>query len=234
MASSILASLFSRAESPGAGDAGAGHFGLSTGRLEALSDGVFAIVVTLLILLIEPPPAHLNEGMLLKALAEMWVHVVAYVISFVLLGIYWWRHHVIFHYLKKTDRTLLWLNILFLMVVAFVPFPTALLIEYLGTAEEEIAVLLYGGVHVLCGGMLYAMWSYATKGHRLVRSDLSPLIVAQLRVHLLLKVGVYVLSMAVSFVNVYAALLLYALIPALNFLTRTRGLHEVDLVQYAK
>ena len=203
--------------------------GLSRGRLETLTDGVVAIVITLLVIYIEPPPAHMTEDQLVAELIKLTPGFVAYVISFILLCLYWWRHHVIFHYLVRVDKTLMWINLLFLMCVALVPFPTALVTEYLGTKQEEIAVMIYGAIHLLCGLLLYAIWQYAAGKRRLIAEHVSTRVIVRTREALAFKPAVYAFSMVLSLLSIEVALLLYALIPLLHFLPRYREIHDVDL-----
>jgi uncharacterized membrane protein len=106
---------------------GAG-LGMSVGRLEAFSDGVLAIVITLLILDVHVPVGH--EGTLGTALAEQWPQYVAYLVSFLIVGIIWLNHHATINLLARTDHRLQVLNLLLLLPVSVLPWPTALLAEY--------------------------------------------------------------------------------------------------------
>jgi len=208
-------------------DENGSNIGLSKGRLEALSDGIFAVAVTLLVLVIEPPTDAKDP--LLDLLLSKWHVFAAYTFSFILIGIYWWRHHVIFHYIEKVDTVLIWLNLAFLLVVAFVPFPTSLLIEYFNDPEEYIAGVLYGIVQMLCVLLLMAMWCYATWGNRLVPDRLNPYIVRRFKFLLLLNLVIYILSIGLAFVDVKLSLLIYLIIPLLSFLPVFRVAHEADL-----
>ena len=209
-------------------DKNSSNIGLSTGRLEALSDGIFSIVVTLLVLFIEPP-TDADENPLLDLLLSKWHVFAAYAFTFILIGIYWWRHHVIFHYIEKLDSILIWLNLTFLLVVAFVPFPTSLLIEYLDDPDEYIAGVLYGIVHMLCVLLLMAMWWYATWENRLVSDRLNPHIVRRFKLVLLLSLVIYILSIGLAFADIKLSLLIYVIIPLLSFLPMFRIAHETDL-----
>jgi uncharacterized membrane protein len=79
-------------------------------------------------------------------------------LSFVIVGIYWVAHHNSFHYIKRSDRTLLWLNLLLLLCIVFIPFPTALVGQY---PEQQISVVIYGGTLVITGLVLQLLWWYA-------------------------------------------------------------------------
>jgi uncharacterized membrane protein len=136
-----------------------------TGRVEAFSDGVFAIAITLLVLEIKVPDdtAHLAH-----ALGELWSSYLAYAISFLLIGLVWANHHVMFTHIRFADRMLLFVNTLLLMNVAFIPFSAAVLAAtFRDGAGERTAVLLYGGTLVVGGIFFNAVWAYARR-HRLL------------------------------------------------------------------
>src|SRR5918998_422535 len=116
-----------------------------TGRIEAFSDGVFAIAITLLVIEIGVPHVEDARTTLFGALIEQWPSYLAYVISFLQIGVIWANHHNRFRFIARSDHVLLFLNILFLMCVAFIPFPTALLAEYLQGTERTTAGAVYAG-----------------------------------------------------------------------------------------
>jgi len=123
---------------------------LPLNRIEALSDGMFAIIMTLLVIEIKPPEVH-DAAQVAEALRHSLVallpKIVAYAISFLTLAIFWVSHHQHFHALQHADRGVLWLNNLLLLFLAFVPFPTAVLGEY---PTQPLAVALYGAALGLC------------------------------------------------------------------------------------
>jgi uncharacterized membrane protein len=184
--------------------------GLKLDRLLALADGTLAIVITLLVLLLEPPPPHLSQGDVVKDVLAMGHYFAAYVMSFMLVGIYWLGHHGLFHHIRRGNLTLVWLNLVFLMCVAFVPFPTALLVEY---PKDRMAAVVYGLAQLLCSSSLGAIWFYAVRRRRLVSQNLSREIIV--RTSLKLGVGpvVYLLSILAAFQHRGLSLLLYALVP---------------------
>ncbi len=146
--------------------------GLPTNRLEAFSDGVFAIAITLLILTIAVPvlsPTEVAEGKLSPALIALLPKFLSFVVSFLVIGIFWVGHHMMFHYIVRTDRVLLWLNLLLLLAISFFPFPVALIGEY-GSARP--AVLLYGATLFFGGCIFSLIWFYATRQHHLVPENL--------------------------------------------------------------
>jgi len=124
-------------------------------RLEAFSDGVFAIVITLLILDIRFPEVPYNE--FFKTLITVLPRILAYVMSFIIIGLYWVSHHNSMHAMKKTDRGFLWLNILLLLCVSFIPFPTSLLGRYPFQAGP---IMIYGITLITCNAVGYVMLIY--------------------------------------------------------------------------
>ena len=200
---------------------------LTLERLQTLTDGVIAIVITLLVLTIEVPPrSDLNETQLNRLLMQNWLQFVGYILSFTLVGIYWLMHHTIFHYIRSGDRTLTWLCLIFLMFIAFIPFPTGLLVEY---PEEIITILIYGGAHTICGLSLAAIWFYATSGRRLVSPRIDPLVVRSIRFRLIAGPTLYITSMVLALVADEIALLLYVITPVIYILPRFTDSHWAEL-----
>ena len=139
---------------------------MTTGRLEAFSDGVFAIAITLLVLGIAVPPPGTALG---AELLRLWPSFLTYVVSFLLIGAIWINHHAIFRHIVRVDGTLLVLNLLQLMVFAFLPFPTAVLAEaFLHGTDKGIAVTLYSGTLAVGGLFVNVVWQYAARGNRLL------------------------------------------------------------------
>ncbi|MER6126096.1 TMEM175 family protein [Streptomyces sp. NPDC001795] len=135
-------------------------------RVEAFSDGVFAIAITLLILEIKVPKVG-EHGDLWHALGAQWPSYAAYVVSFLFIGIIWINHHQLLSYVARVDRTLMFLNLLVLMVVAVVPWPTAMLAEYLQEDEaSHVAAAVYSLVMVAMALAFHALWWHLTRtGH---------------------------------------------------------------------
>jgi len=143
--------------------------GLRTGRLEAFSDGVFAIAITLLVLDIAVPRGPQPE--LLRTVAALWPAYLAYVVSFATIGAVWLGHNAITDYLDRTDTTFVRLNLLLLLFVAFLPFPTRLFADYIGADRpERVAATIYGIVLLLTLTLLWGLWRYAVR-EDLVRPD---------------------------------------------------------------
>jgi uncharacterized membrane protein len=145
--------------------------GLPMNRLEAFSDGVFSIAITLLVLEIAVPLAADRD--LVGALAEEWPAYLAYVISFLTIGWVWIGHSAITVHVQRADGLFLRFNLLLLMAVAFLPFPTRLMAEYLGKADpERVAVILYGCVLLVISLLIEALWRYAVATRELDGGEL--------------------------------------------------------------
>jgi uncharacterized membrane protein len=124
-------------------------------RLEAFSDGVFAIVITLLILDIRFPEVDYSQfGTILVTLLP---RILAYVMSFIIIGVYWVTHHNSMQAMRKTDRSFLWLNILLLLCISFIPFPTSLLGRY---PFQAWPIIIYGITLIVCNAVGYLMIVY--------------------------------------------------------------------------
>jgi uncharacterized membrane protein len=140
-----------------------------TGRLEAFSDAVFAITITLLILEIRPPT---DDRHLLHGLVALWPSYLAYAITFLFIGQVWANHHVMFDHIRVADRVVLLLNTLLLMVVAFLPFATSVLAGALRSGDgQRTAVVFYGIAFDMTALTFNAVWQYARR-HRLLSKAL--------------------------------------------------------------
>lgn len=180
---------------------------LNKNRIEALTDGVFAVVMTLLVLDISVPQISSHYAIdsvaagteLLKRLFDLWPKILSFGISFVILAIYWVAHHRQFHYIKQSNRGLIWINIMFLMATCLVPFSTSLLGEY---REQEISILVYGGNSIVIAFVLYVQWRYVTTSRhgRLLDESLDPIMKTTLSRRTLFGIIVYLIATGFSFV----------------------------------
>lgn len=173
---------------------------LGTARIETFSDGVFAIAITLLIIEIAVPHVE-AEGSLGNAILDLWPSYLAYVLSFLMIGIYWANHHSFFRFFKRTDHIFLMLNVFFLMCIAFLPFPTAVLADYLQDDEHrKAAVSLYAFGLLMPAISWSSIWLYAGV-RRLTDQTLAPAFVRFLTRQYALSIGVYALAFGVSFLS---------------------------------
>jgi uncharacterized membrane protein len=145
----------------------------STGRLEAFSDGVFAIAITLLVLEIGVPHVAPNES-LPEALQHLWPSYFGYAVSFLTIGVMWVNHHAMFKDIDRQDHTLLILNLLLLMCISFLPFPTAVVAAYMRDSEHRLAAALTWGTTLIVIAIVFdALWLYASRGRRLIDPHVS-------------------------------------------------------------
>ena len=138
-----------------------------TARIEAFSDGVFAIAITLLIIEVHVP-AREHAETLGHELLRIWPSYLGYLTSFLTIGVMWINHHYVFELIDRVDRTMLLLNTLLLMLIAFVPFPTAVLAQFIETGGARAAAVLYGATLTLTALTYFAWWRYASAGRRLM------------------------------------------------------------------
>ena len=153
---------------------------LTTSRIEALTDGIFAFAMTLLVLNLVIPDAvseqsHLQLQDLLLGQAAKFFH---YFLAFMLLAIFWVRHHRQFHWIKRTDSRLLWLNILILLFVAMMPFSADIVGDYAGSITANI---FFAGNMLMLGLLFLANWAYATSNPKLIDPELDMVTIIQLR-----------------------------------------------------
>ena len=132
-----------------------------TARIEAFSDGVFAIAITLLILDLHVPQP--SAGHLAGALLRQWPTYLAFLISFAFIGIMWVNHHRLFNHIRRSDNTLMFLNLLLLFGVSVVPFPTALLAAHYYTPDRAVAAAVFNGTYVLIAIFFNVLWFHAVK-----------------------------------------------------------------------
>ena len=173
----------------------------STQRIEAFSDGVFSIAITLLVLELQLP-ASAGGGVSLPLsmeLARLWPAYVGYVMSFIMIGIYWANHHYIFGMYRATNHVFNLLNICFLMCISFLPFPAAVLSRRFNqSADSQTAVLFYAFGLLLPAVGFTAMWLYASRGHRLVDKRLSKSFIRHLTSQYLSACVIYIAAMVVT------------------------------------
>ena len=178
------------------------------GRILALSDGVFAIAITLLIIAIAIPATTSDAG-LPDALLRLWPRYLAYILSFLVIARFWVTHHLAFRLINRYDTTLVWLNLLLLMFVAFLPFPTAVLGEHVGSPA---AAVLYGASVCLAGAASAAYWWYASGRGKLLRPDVGRVRIRALRARGLTGPVLFGLTLPVAAVAPYAAEVVWFLV----------------------
>ncbi len=175
-------------------------------RINAFSDGVFAIAITLLVLELKVPE-HVPVGGLIELVPEMLPKFLGHIISFIVLGIYWVGQHNMFLHIKRHDRTFLWLNNFFLLMVASMPFFAGLLTHY---GEDRFALVAYATNLVLAGLALDAIWWYASSGYRLISSSMQTDMIAFVHRRVLLAPALYAVAAVLAFVSPMFSKLIFA------------------------
>ena len=181
---------------------------LGTGRIEALCDGVFAIIMTLLVFDIKLPQVPPDE--LLTSILMLWPSFIGYAISFVLLGIYWVGHRAQFQFILYADQNLHWLNMLFFAMCGLTPFSTGLLSQY---HDQWLAVALYGLNLSLIGIALYLHWLYATRHTSIVGDDISPVVVRYGSQRCLLAPIGYTIAVLLGLISPIISLVVFGVVP---------------------
>jgi uncharacterized membrane protein len=192
-----------------------------TTRVEAFSDGIFAIAITLLVLNIRVPTPDLtgHGSTLLPSLLHLWPAYLGYLISFFTIGIMWVNHHSMFVLIRRTDRYFLLISVFFLMWIAFLPFPTAVMAEYLPEPKgRKVALALYSATFVLIAVAYNALWWYAARRGRLLHEDADQEAVRTISRRYLLGPIAYAVSFALAFVNAWASLAVHGFLAAFYIL----------------
>jgi uncharacterized membrane protein len=202
---------------------------VSAGRLVTLTDGVFAIAMTILVLELGIPTAEqaLGEGELSELLLEMWPVFLMYGLSFLVLGMFWLMHHAIYDSVQHYDFTLQWMNITYLLFAALIPFSTALFGEHGAT---QATALVYGLNMLAIATIAWGMFAYASAGHRLVRSDLDPSLIRGGSLMGRVYAIALLIPIGLAFVSPVASFVLYAVMVLLFFLATVSGRWEVAMV----
>ncbi len=181
-----------------------------TQRLEAFSDGVFAIAITLLIIEIGVPHVDPHKS-LTRELLDLWPSYAGYVISFLTIGVMWINHHHMFKDIARCDHTLLVLNLLLLLGIAFVPFPTAVVAEYVRAGEHETeAALMYGCTFVVIAVFFDAFWLYAWRNRALIDEHVSEARLRSRTVRYLPGPLFYAAALPLAFITPWLTLAIYA------------------------
>ncbi len=176
-----------------------------TGRIEAFSDGVFAVAITLLVLDVHVPARdHLPPGGLSAALLALWPTIGAYTVSFVTILIMWLNHHRLFEQIQRKDHALMLLNGLLLMLVTLIPFPTSLVAEYLQAPSAKTALAVYCGLNFLMASAFNLLWNHAAQDGRLLADDHDQHRVRHITAQYRLGPALYAVAFVLAFVSVIA------------------------------
>jgi uncharacterized membrane protein len=194
---------------------------VDTGRLEAFSDGVFAIAITLLILDVRAPAGH---GTLTHRLDQAWPTYLGYVLSFLVIGIMWANHHSIFRLIRETSHGLVVANLFLLMGIAFIPFPTSVLSENLrlGSSAQHTAAFFYNAVLTVTAVLYNLLWRVASRDNRLIVKGAEAAAADVTRRY---RYGIpsYLLAMLVALASVPASLAIDGALALYYFLPQRTG-----------
>ena len=192
-----------------------------TGRTEAFSDGVFAIAITLLILEVNVPETAFDN--LWQGIADQWPSYLAYATSFITIGGIWLAHHGIFRRLQYANQRLMVINLLLLMVVSFLPFPTKLMAEAIHQLDaERAAVIFYGATLLVISSLLSALWGSVTLDRHLLRPEVDENEIKAITLAATPTIGFYVAVIVLAFVAPVVAVYGFLVIAIVSVL-RARG-----------
>ncbi len=181
---------------------------MSGRRVEAFSDGVFAIAITLLVLdLVVPSRKELEPGQLGVFLTHQWPSYLAYLVSFLVIGIIWVNHHTVFGKVRTVNRQVLFVNLALLLIVSAIPFPTRMIAEYLTAgADAHLAAAIYSATMLAMGLTYSALWIAVTRDTRLLHEHVDP--VASRAALRRFGMGniLYLATIGLAFVNAIATL----------------------------
>lgn len=184
---------------------------ITTSRIETLADGVFAIVMTLLVFDIRVPTTEFVEEVgLLSSLFTLIPNLFSYFLSFLILGVLWVGHHNQFFYIKRADRTLLWINIFFMMCIALVPFSAAVLARY---NSNRISIILYDINLIFAGLLLFYHWWYATRDNHLLNQTVEPHIRRLVTTRILIPPALYAFDIFICLWSPGLALIINVIVP---------------------
>jgi uncharacterized membrane protein len=190
----------------------------------SFGDAIFAFAITLMTLSIDIPdlPTNLTESQLISTLYDMYPKVESYIISFAVISIFWISYHQVFNFITRSHISMVYLNLLFLLLITFLSITTSLVINY---GSYQIPYVIYCIVVIMTSSLLAAIWWYATKDYRLVDKDVHPLLVRGMMVNLLLVPFVFAISILVSFFDLDIAQYFWLIIVPLNIAVRRKYRH---------
>jgi uncharacterized membrane protein len=199
-------------------------------RVEAFSDGVFAIVITILVLELRVPPHQ--PGQLLGALLHQWTSLLAFIVSFLYIGIVWMNHHALFARVRYVDRGLHWINMGILMTTALLPFPTAVLADAFregDLADQRVAVALYAITAGLMSAAWLAAFPYLRDHPQLVEEDTQPDYFHLQRTRPWTGVVLYFAAAVVGAFHPWSGIALFLVMVLYHALT-SEGLHSAPVI----
>jgi uncharacterized membrane protein len=190
----------------------------------SFGDAIFAFAITFMTLSIDIPdlPPNLTESQLLSRLDDVYPQVETYVISFAVISIFWVSYHQIFNFIKESHISMVYVNLLFLLLITFLSITTSLVINY---GSYQAPYVIYCIVVIMTSALLAVIWWYATKNYRLVDKNIHPLLVRGIMVNLISIPSVFAISILVSFFDLNIAQYLWLIIAPLNIAVRRKYRH---------
>lgn len=187
-------------------------FDWNTNRIEALTDGVFAIAMTLLVLNIgiDDTTSHIPGDVLHGKLLNLWPNLLHYFESFIILAVFWIKHHQQYHLIKQTDRAMMWINILGLLFICLIPFSTSLVGDF---GHHRVAAIIFESNLFIAGVIYYYQWAYATKDRRHVARDLDINIINAYKFDNMVVPVASVIAVIISIFSDRWGTLIYILVP---------------------
>jgi TMEM175 potassium channel family protein len=190
----------------------------------SFGDAIFAFAITLMTLSIDIPdlPTNLTQAQLVSRLYELYPQVESYIISFAVIAAFWVSYHQVFNFITRSHISMVYLNLLFLLLITFLSITTSLVIEY---GSYQIPYVIYCIVVIMASSLLALIWQSATKNYRLIDRDVHPLFIRGMMVNLLVVPLVFALSILVSFFNLDIAQYMWLVIVPLSIAVRRKYRH---------
>ena len=190
----------------------------------SFGDAIFAFAITLMTLSIDIPdlPPNLTESELLSRLYDMYPQVESYIISFAVIAMFWISYHQVFNFIRESHISMVYLNLLFLLLITFLSITTSLVINY---GSYQIPYVIYSVLVIMTSSLLALIWWHATKDYRLVDKNIHPLFVRGVMANLLLIPFVFAISILVSFFDLDIAQYLWLIIAPLNIAVKRKYRH---------
>jgi uncharacterized membrane protein len=190
----------------------------------SFGDAIFAFAITLMTLSIDIPdlPPNLTESQLLSRLYDMYPQVESYIISFAVIAMFWISYHQVFNFIRESHISMVYLNLLFLLLITFLSITTSLVINY---GSYQIPYVIYSVLVIMTSSLLALIWWHATKDYRLVDKNIHPLFVRGVMANLLLIPFVFAISILVSFFDLNIAQYFWLIIAPLNIAVKRKYRH---------
>ena len=190
----------------------------------SFGDAIFAFAITIMTLSIDIPdlPPNLTESQLLSRLYDMYPQVESYIISFAVIAMFWISYHQVFNFIRESHISMVYLNLLFLLLITFLSITTSLVINY---GSYQIPYVIYSVLVIMTSSLLALIWWHATKDYRLVDKNIHPLFVRGVMANLLLIPFVFAISILVSFFDLDIAQYLWLIIAPLNIAVKRKYRH---------